>query len=176
MAVLETEYGPIRRDEGVCRDNYDRLVVYDQPPAGGSPIILQRAAMRSFQLAEERYARRWLPGYPRKLRRPIEAEVWGKSREDVEFRVFRPIYLTGSIRSCATARALYYSEENQERIRRTGTSRYAKPEGTLHPHGLAIDVHTGYLNDRIRHVLEAEGWRQSRPDDEPWHFSFGFLG
>jgi hypothetical protein len=175
MTTYDTDYGEIRRDQGVCRDNYDRLVSYDQPPAGGTPVILQRAAMRAFQRSEEAYGKRmWRPGFPKKRKGRISKEVWGNTRDKDKdgIRVFRPIFLTGSIRSCATAQMLYFSKENQDRIRTTGSSRYARPEATVHPHGLAIDVHTGYLNSTIRGILLGHGWKQSRPEDEPWHFSF----
>ena len=73
-----------------------------------------------------------------------------------------PVIVTGTIRSCAQQAALYAMDP----------SRYANPNATLHTQGLAIDVHTGHLNDKIRKSLLAHGWHQSRPDDEPWHFSF----
>jgi len=72
------------------------------------------------------------------------------------------IRVTGSIRSCEQQRGLWLSDK----------SRFASPDTTLHTQGLAIDVHTGHLNDRVRKALLAHGWKQSRPDDEPWHFSF----
>jgi hypothetical protein len=72
------------------------------------------------------------------------------------------IRVTGSIRTCELQSALYASNH----------TRYAHPSKTLHTHGLAIDVHTGFLNERVRKSLLAHGWHQSRPDDEPWHFSF----
>lgn len=179
MSTFDTDYGTIRRDQGVCRDDYDRIVTYDQPPFGGSPVVLQRAAMRSFQLAEEAYGKRtWRPGWPKKTTARISKEVWGNERDRDKDgrREFRPIILTGSIRSCAVATALYFSEENQRRIRQTGSSRFARPEVTLHPHGLAIDVHTGFLNSTIRGILLDRDWKQSRPNDEPWHFSFHLTG
>ena len=160
MATYSTDYGEIRRDP-ICKDDYGRLVVYDQPPVGGQVITLQRAAMRSFQIAEERYAKKmWRPGRPRKLTRNIEYDVWGKDRSGT--RTFRPIYLTGSIRSCAQAWLLYARDPD----------RYAHPNQGLHMHGLAIDVHTGYLNPTMRTILLNVGWTQSRPVDEPWHFSY----
>jgi hypothetical protein len=45
----------------------------------------------------------------------------------------------------------------------------------LHCQALAIDVSTSLLNqDQIRRALLKRGWTQSRPDDEPWHYSFGW--
>jgi len=72
------------------------------------------------------------------------------------------VRVTGTLRTCDQQRALYASDPK----------RYAPPNSGLHTHGLAIDVHTGYLDDRLRKALLAHGWHQSRPDDEPWHFSF----
>lgn len=165
MTTYQTEYGSIRRDEGVCKDDYGRLVTYEQP--GGRVIILQRAAMRSFQLAEEAYGRRpWMPGRPRKIRQRIDREVWGNEREG--FRRFRPIFLTGSIRSCAMA-FKYYSLNGKFG---NPPNRYAHPSVSLHPHGLAVDVDTGWLKPIVRILLKGFGWNQSRPESEPWHFSY----
>lgn len=156
MSESMTTYGRIFRTEGKCQDDYPNLRVYDQPPEGSAPITLQEAAMRSFKACEEAFAKKvWRPGMPPKVTRGS--------------RVFRPIYLTvGSFRTCERAELLYASD----------SSRYARPESTLHPHGLAIDVHTGYLSKFpvIRTILLNHGWNQSRPEDEPWHFSFHLTG
>jgi hypothetical protein len=37
---------------GRCQDNYARIVIYNQPPAGGAPVKLQKAPMDSFRAAE----------------------------------------------------------------------------------------------------------------------------
>ena len=163
MATHETPFGTVIREEG-CHDDYERLYTYDQPPLGSGVIVLQRAAVRSFQRAEEAYARRlWRLGWPRKVTLPIDDKLWrGDFARELERREFRPIILTGSIRSCAT----------QTRLWRSDNKRFAAPGSTLHPHGLAIDVSTFFLNATIRALLLNHGWRQSRPDDEPWHFSF----
>jgi hypothetical protein len=165
MTLYDTEYGEIRRDEDVCKDDYRRLVTYDQP--GGGAIILQRAAMRSFQLSEEAFGRKlWRPGMPKKVTQRIDSEVWGTSRTGT--RTFRPIYLTGSIRSCDAAERFYAMNGRDG----NPPNRYAPPWVSLHPHGLAIDVNTGWLSRLIRNILLNHGWKQSRPDSEPWHFSF----
>lgn len=72
------------------------------------------------------------------------------------------VRVTGSNRSCAYQAALYATDKD----------RYAHPDKTLHTQGLAIDVHTGYLSEKLRKALLEEGWNQSRPVDEPWHFSY----
>jgi hypothetical protein len=76
----------------------------------------------------------------------------------------RHIRVTGSIRSC----------EQQYALWRTDPGRFAHPDTTLHTQGLAIDVYNtpDSLNNKVRKALLAHGWHQSRPDDEPWHFSF----
>ncbi len=154
MSDVVTTYGVIHRVDGVCKDDYENLRVYNQPPEGGAPIILQQPAMKSFKAAEAAYGeRKWRPFMH------MPKRIVGPSR------TFRPIHLTGSIRSCATQARLYASDK----------SRYAPPWVGVHPHGLAIDVDTGYLNRIIRNILLNHGWRQSRPDDEPWHFSFGVI-
>lgn len=85
----------------------------------------------------------------------------------VERELSRPwkkfyVRVTGTIRSCEYQAALYA----------TDPKRYAHPNSTLHTHGLAIDVHTAYLTEKLRRALIKHGWEQSRPVDEPWHFSF----
>lgn len=77
----------------------------------------------------------------------------------------RDIIITpGSNRSCATQARLFAQDPN----------RFADPKITGHTRGLAIDVSTSQPNQSlIRECLLAEGWSQTRPDDEPWHFSYG---
>lgn len=77
----------------------------------------------------------------------------------------REIPLTGSWRSCALQTQLHDSDP----------SRYADPDTSFHPRGLAVDVSTANTPANllaIHRALIAEGWFQARPD-EPWHYSFG---
>ena len=77
------------------------------------------------------------------------------------------ILITGSgWRSCELQAQLYKSDPN----------RFAHPDKTAHTRGLAIDVDmTQSLTRRkaIHRALLHRHWHQSRPDDEPWHYSFG---
>jgi len=81
MTDAKTPYGVIHYG-GACKDNYPNIRLYDQPPAGGSPVKLQAAAMRAFKAAEVRYGKR-------------------------TGRKWRAIPLTGSWRSCAYQAELY---------------------------------------------------------------------
>lgn len=76
----------------------------------------------------------------------------------------RAVKVTGTIRSCEYQAQLYAQD----------SSRYAHPASTLHTHGLAIDVDTNFLraHPEVKRMLLNHGWNQSRPVDEPWHFSF----
>jgi hypothetical protein len=77
-----------------------------------------------------------------------------------------PILLTGSWRPCSLQAELYRSDPN----------RFAHPDSTAHCRGLAIDVSTAQSQakqDKIRKALLFRHWHQSRPDDEPWHYSKG---
>jgi hypothetical protein len=90
-----------------------------------------------------------------------------KSIRAVEKDLSRPwkkfyVRVTGTPRTCEF-QAQKYSQDPR---------RYAPPNAGLHTHGLAIDVHTGFLSEKLRKSLLKHGWHQSRPDDEPWHFSF----
>jgi len=88
------------------------------------------------------------------------------ARRTRPWRKRRTIPTSGSWRSCEFQAQKYKEDPN----------RFAHPDKTLHTRGLAIDVDTRYLNGTIRKVLLAHGWHQSRPGDEPWHFSFHLTG
>jgi hypothetical protein len=87
MTDQKTPYGIIHYN-GVCKDDYPNLQLYDQPPEGGSPVKLQAAAMRSFKAAERRYGER-------------------------TGRKWRAIPLTGSWRSCAFQAECYRRDPNR---------------------------------------------------------------
>lgn len=89
-----------------------------------------------------------------------------RSLEDAERRLGFAVRVTGAHRTCEQQEAYYASDPN----------RYAPPDKTAHPRGLAIDVDTrlGVLRRaRLKRALRARGWHQARPDDEPWHWSYG---
>jgi hypothetical protein len=77
----------------------------------------------------------------------------------------RHIRVTGSWRACSYQAQLYALDPK----------RYAHPNSGVHTRGLAIDVYwRGVFTKLIlKRILRNHGWHQSRPDDEPWHWSFG---
>lgn len=83
-----------------------------------------------------------------------------------EERLGREVVVTGSLRTCALQAELYKSDP----------SRYAPPSVGLHCQGLAFDATTEdpQLKTTTRAALEHVGFTQARPDDEPWHFSYGW--
>jgi hypothetical protein len=88
------------------------------------------------------------------------------SFREAENKLGFAIFLTGSSRTCELQTALYMGDQN----------RFAHPDKTAHCRGLAIDVSTSMSQAKqtaIRRALKNRGWHQSRPDDEPWHHSFG---
>jgi len=87
--------------------------------------------------------------------------------KDAEKILGREIVVTGSLRTCELQAALYKSDPN----------RYASPSVGVHCQGLAIDVTTEdpELKTKTRKALFQVGFNQSRPDDEPWHFSFAVV-
>jgi hypothetical protein len=87
MTDTRTPYGVIHSG-GACVDDYANLRLYDQPPAGGSPVKLQGPAMRAFKAAEVRYGKR-------------------------TGRKWRAIPLTGSWRSCAYQAELYRKDSKR---------------------------------------------------------------
>ena len=144
MTDRRTPYGVVHY--GACRDDWPNLRLYDQPPAGGSPVKLQASALRAFRAAERRYAK-----------------LTGWSAQRIKRTGGRAIRLTGSWRSRAYQAQLY----------RRDPRRYAPPCSGLHPDGLAVDVSQDQPNlGKIDRVLKAEGWVQVRPSDEPWHYSY----
>jgi hypothetical protein len=80
------------------------------------------------------------------------------------------IQTTGTWRSCELQESLFNSDPP------ASMQRYAPPPKTAHTRGLAIDVTTAYgpfKRRKIRKALLNRSWHQARPDDEPWHYSFG---
>lgn len=84
MTDYKTPYGVVHWNPTFCKDDWANIRLYDQPPAGGSPIKLQASALRAFKNAEERYGKA--------TKRP---SGW------------RAIGLTGSWRSCAYQLSLW---------------------------------------------------------------------
>lgn len=89
-----------------------------------------------------------------------------KALKEAEVKLGREIVTTGSFRTCALQDSLYRSD----------TKRFAPNTVGLHCQGLAIDVTTEdpELKTTVRKALLAHGFTQTRPDDEPWHFSYGW--
>lgn len=87
----------------------------------------------------------------------------------VEDKLGFQVFVTGSHRTCAYQRELYARDPR----------RYAHPNSGVHTHGLAVDVDSTQLGKvgkngkTVRETFRAVGWKQSRPDDEPWHHSWG---
>lgn len=147
MTDYKTKYGVVHYG-GVCQDHYLNFETYNQ--AGPHTVFtLQRPAMKAFKAAEETLAKR---------------KGWSPERIKREGHGFPIEVLPGTNRSCATQRALYARDPG----------RYANPNTTGHTRGLAIDVSQNQSDlGVINHALYAEGWRRSRPYDEPWHYSYG---
>lgn len=57
-----------------------------------------------------------------------------------------------------------------------GKPRFADPNKGLHVVGLAFDINSAYLKPEVFAAFKAEGWHQTRPVVEPWHFSYGVRG
>lgn len=145
--AYKTPYGRIWYG-GPCEDHYRNMVTYDQGH-GNTVLTLQRPAMRAFWAAQVRLAKRL---------------GWSDARIEREGGKGKPIkVLPGTNRTCAT----------QYQLWRKDPKRYAHPDITGHTRGLAIDVDQSQPNlDKIHRCLLAEGWKQARPDDEPWHYSY----
>lgn len=112
-------------------------------------LTLQRPAMRAFVAAQLLYAKRL---------------GWSDARIEKQGGQGRAIrVLPGTNRTCATQALLYASDPH----------RYARPDVTGHTRGLAIDVDQGQAIAMIHRALIGAGWKQVRPDDEPWHYSYG---
>ena len=94
----------------------------------------------------------------------LQRAAW-ESFHDAEIHLGLQIGLTGSWRSCAYQRELYAQDP----------ARFAPPDKTAHPRGLAVDVSQAMPPARLSAIddaLRRRGWHQARAD-EPWHYSYG---
>jgi hypothetical protein len=147
MAAFTTPYGTVFYDHS-GNDHWPNIRDYRPVfPKRHTEAKLQSPALKALQQAEKVYGRKIAER---------EGWVWKKKA--------RAINLTGSWRSFNLQYSLWRSDN----------SRYASPYSSGHVQGLAIDVSTNNADFELqRQILRAVGWKQSRPDDEPWHFSWG---
>ena len=128
-----------------CRDDWPNMTT---AKVCGQAVHLQGSAVRAYREACREFARR---------------SGWTPAR--VKRTGGRPILLTGSWRSCELQRDLWEGDPD----------RFADPDGSLHPQGLAIDVSTLQRDfDKAHASLAHVGWERARAADEPWHHSWGF--
>lgn len=145
MAIerIETKYGTVFRADR-CKDDYGTLRTSGWYRRKGIPFK-KRAVYVTLQ-------------------KPA-LDAFRRAEDVLGFQIFT----TGSHRTCEFQAAKY----------REDPKRFAHPNEGVHTQGLAIDVDSGQLDKRgkdgrtVREVLRAVGWKQSRPEDEPWHFSWG---
>ncbi len=127
-----------------CKDNWPNM---ETVKVCGQVLHMQHSAIRAYRTACKDFARR---------------SGWSEAR--IKRPGGRPILLTGSWRSCALQASLHADDPK----------RFADPDGSLHPQGLAIDVSTIMPDfDKAHTALAHVGWHRARPD-EPWHHSWGF--
>lgn len=147
-----TKFGVVYRLVGGCKSDWPNIVTEtvggEYAVGGEETYTLQKPALDSLRWVAKETGRVG----PFRIRR-------------------RPVQVTGTLRSCETQAVLYASDPN----------RYAPPSVGLHTQGLAIDVHTGWqanldekVEARFKKAMKDAGWTQSRPTDEPWHWSFGW--
>lgn len=85
--------------------------------------------------------------------------------KNAENRFGQQIWVTDSYRDWAT----------QERGFRSNPNRFVAPQYSAHVRGEAIDVDSSRHNladPQLKSALTGAGFCQSRPSDEPWHYSF----
>jgi hypothetical protein len=127
-----------------CRDDWPNM---ETAKVCGQVLHMQRSAIRAYREACRVFAKK---------------SGWTPAR--IKRTGGRAILLTGSWRSC----------ELQAEKHREDPSRFADPDESLHPQGLAIDVSTIQRDfDKAHAALAHVGWHRARPD-EPWHHSWGF--
>jgi hypothetical protein len=143
IAIINTKFGRVFRADG-CKDDYNNL-----------------KTSRYYYRGGVRFKKR---PQPITLQEPAL-----KAYQEVEKRLGFQVFVTGSKRECAQQLALWKSDPN----------RFAHPSVGVHTHGLAVDVDSTQLSKKgkngktVRETFRAVGWKQSRPDDEPWHHSWG---
>ena len=127
-----------------CKDDWPNM---ETVKVCGQVLHMQRPAIRAYRAACREFAKR---------------SGWSDAR--IKRTGGRAILLTGSWRACDLQRSLWESDP----------SRFANPDGSLHPQGLAIDVSTIMPDfDKAHAALAHVGWHRAR-SDEPWHHSWGF--
>lgn len=145
IATKKTKTGEVKRSS-VCKDDFANIRTQT---ILGVQLKMQTPALRAYRLACKEFAR-----------------LSGWSDERIKRTGGRAILLTGSWRSCELQRQLYASDSD----------RFASPNATLHTQGLAIDVSTIVADfEKAHRALAHIGWERARPDDEPWHHSWGFV-
>jgi hypothetical protein len=142
--TIQTKFGPAHRSS-TCKDDWANMRTQT---ILGQQLHMQLSALRAYRQACKRFA-----------------HLSGWSPERIKRTGGRPILLTGSWRSCALQAQLHDQDPD----------RFASENGSLHPQGLAIDVSTIQHDFAKAHqALSDVGWKRARPDDEPWHHSWGF--
>jgi hypothetical protein len=154
-----TRYGVVHYGGG-CQDDYPNMEVYDATPKGsGLILVLQRPALKALLAAQVRYARRM--GWTKARIEKTTVKVGNRRYPEGKTIICLP----GTNRSCETQAMLYRRDPN----------RYASPNTTGHTRGFALDVSGAQGNLAVIYqVLAAEGWKRVRPDDEPWHWAWGY--
>jgi hypothetical protein len=142
--VVETSTGKVFNLVGGCRDDWPTIRTMT---VCGQQLRMQLPAIRAYRQACREFA-----------------HLLGWSDERIKRTGGRAILLTGSSRSC----------ELQTELHAGDPKRFADPNVSLHPEGLAIDVNTVQPFAALAYkALAHVGWVRVRPTDEPWHHSWG---
>lgn len=94
------------------------------------------------------------------------------SKARIDAKVGFPVENVGAYRSFAEQAA----GRAQGEIMSDGSPRFADPNKGLHVVGLAIDIHEKHRTAAVFQAFREEGWHQTRPGAEPWHWSYGVRG
>jgi hypothetical protein len=142
--TVHTVTGPAYRSSK-CEDRWPNMRTMT---VAGQQLHMQLCAIRAYRQSCREFAK-----------------LSGWSPERIKRTGGRPILLTGSWRSC----------ELQTHLHAEDPKRFADPDVSLHPEGLAVDVDTGQKGFGLAVEAMANiGWARVRPDDEPWHHSWGY--
>lgn len=150
MMIYGTPTGPVAysNDPGEARAiSYSDRIITSAPRRSyrHSDVKMQRPAVEAWREAERLLGRRLGSG-PWRLRRA------------------RAIPTTGTWRSYDLQLDLWLGDSN----------RYAAPWVSGHVQGIAADVRTDFRYFALAvECLESVGWQRVRPDDEPWHVTWG---
>lgn len=106
----------------------------------------------------------------------VAIQPCGKLDVDAAASKARIDKMLGTVIPAASCNDAYRDYATQAAGYAENPNRFANPDKGLHVVGLAFDIHSQYNNPKTWAAFLSEGWHQTRPIDESWHWSYGVRG